>query len=117
MGGTTVDATGALGERSAPANWRIDRNDPLRKLVNERSHTLRVDMLFGSATDRSAMGQVRKAWREHLGLDDAELRLLARTLGFSEAGDSLDGLRERLDPYFGWLGLRRSPSRAELVPL
>jgi hypothetical protein len=51
-------------------NWRINREDPLRKLVNERSHTLRVDMLYASATDRSAMGQIRKFWREHLGIDE-----------------------------------------------
>ncbi|HVM78155.1 MAG TPA: SAVED domain-containing protein [Stellaceae bacterium] len=91
------------------SNWRIDRADPLRKLVNERSHTLRVDMLYGTATERSAMGQVRKFWRDHLGVDETELRALARTLAFSESGDSLDGLRERLDPYFGLVGLRRIP--------
>jgi hypothetical protein len=91
------------------SNWRIDRADPLRKLVNERSHTLRVDMLYATATDRSAMGQVRKFWREHLDISEADLRLLARTLAFSETGDSLEALRERLDPYFGLVGLRRSP--------
>jgi hypothetical protein len=91
-------------------NWRINREDPLRKLVNERSHTLRVDMLYAGATDRSAMGQIRKFWREHLGVDEAELRFLARTLAFSETGDSLEALRERLDLHFRLAGLRRVPS-------
>jgi hypothetical protein len=91
------------------SNWRIDRADPLRALVNERAHTLRVEMLFGTATDNSAMGRVRKLWREHLGITDAELRILARTLAFSETSESLDGLRELLDLHFRAVGLRRSP--------
>lgn len=91
------------------SNWRIDRTDPLRALVNERSHTLRVDMLFGTATDRSAMGQVRKLWREHLEITEDELRILARTLAFSETSESLDGLRELLDLHFRAVGLKRSP--------
>lgn len=92
------------------SNWRIDRNDPLRALVNERSHTLRVGLLFGTATDRSAMGEVRKLWREHLGVTDDELRVLARTLAFSETSESLDGLRELLDLHFRAVGLKRSPA-------
>ena len=33
--------------------------------------------------DREAMGRVRKLWREHLGLTEEELRVVARTLAFS----------------------------------
>lgn len=91
------------------SNWRIDRDDPLRSLVNERSHTLRVDMLFGTKTDRSTMGEVRKLWREHLDITDDELRMLTGTLAFSETSDSLDGLRDLLDLHFKAVGLRRSP--------
>lgn len=91
-------------------NWRIDGQDPLRKLVHNRSHTLRLDRLFGTATDNSAMGGVRRLWREHLELHDDGLRLLARTLAFSEATDSLDELRDALDPLFRIAGLRRIPS-------
>ena len=91
------------------SNWRIDREDPLRALVNERSHTLRVDMLFGTKTDRSAMGEVRKLWREHLDITEDELRLLTGTLAFSETSESLDGLRDLLDLHFKAVGLRRSP--------
>ena len=92
------------------SNWRIDRGDPLRALVNERSHTLRVDKLFGTKTDLSAMGEVRKLWREHLGITEDELRLLAGTLAFSETSESLDGLRDLLDLHFKAVGLRRSPA-------
>lgn len=92
------------------SNWRIDREDPLRALVNERSHTLRVDKLFGTKTDRSAMGEVRKLWREHLGITEDELRLLTCTLAFTETSESLDGLRDLLDIHFKAVGLRRSPA-------
>jgi hypothetical protein len=70
-------------------NWRIDRADPLREVVGNRSSAVRVDRLFGTLTDNSRAGAIRKTWREHLGIDDAELRLLAHTLTFGEATDSL----------------------------
>jgi hypothetical protein len=91
------------------SNWRIDRQDLLKRLIHTRSNTLRLDRLFGTGTDDSGMGRVRKLWREHLGIDDAQLRLFARTLGFSEATDSLDDLRDALDPLFRIVGLRRVP--------
>jgi hypothetical protein len=92
------------------SNWIIDRQDPLRGLVHQRSHTLRLDRLFVPGTERSAMGRVRKLWCDHLGLTEAELRTLARTLALSEVSDSLDGLREALDPFFYAAGLRRIPA-------
>ena len=91
-------------------NWRIDRKDLLKELIHTRSHTLRLDRLFGTATDDSGMGRLRKLWRDHLGIDDTQLRLLARTLGFSEATDSLEDLRDALDPLFRIVGLRRVPA-------
>jgi SMODS-associated and fused to various effectors sensor domain len=89
-------------------NWRIDLKDPLRELIHQRSHTLRIDRLFAGG-DRSAVGALRKLWCEHLGIDESELRLLAQTLAFSEATDSLDLLRENLDPFLHVAGLRRIP--------
>lgn len=91
-------------------NWRIDREDALREIINQRSGTIRLERLFGTKTDRSAMGLVRKTWREHLDIDEAELRLLARTLAFGEATDSLDDLRELLDTRLAMAGLRRVPA-------
>lgn len=90
-------------------NWRVDRDDPLRELIHQRSHTLRLDRLFGTKTERSATGAIRKLWCEHLGIDETALRLLARTLALSEATDSLDQLREDLDPLLQIAGLRRVP--------
>jgi hypothetical protein len=91
------------------SNWSIDRADPLRGLVNQRSHALRVDKLFETKADYSTMGKVRKEWRDHLSITDEELRLLSHTLAFSETSESLEGLRDLLDLHFKTVGLRRSP--------
>nr|WP_245300296.1 SAVED domain-containing protein [Methylocystis bryophila] len=91
-------------------NWRLDRKDPLREMVGSRSGAIRLERLYGSTTDNSKAGAVRKAWREHLGIDETELRRLARTLAFGEAADTLDGLRDHLDILFGLVGLRRIPA-------
>ena len=90
-------------------NWQLDNADPLRGLVRNRSGTLDIGLLYGSLTDNSKMGVVRKIWREHLGIDEDELRLLVRTLAFREATDSLDDLREQIDTLLGFVGLRRVP--------
>lgn len=97
-------------------NWRLDRNDPLRELVGNRSGAIRLERLYGSMTDNSKAGAVRKVWREHLGIDELELRLLARTLAFGEATDTLDALREHLDILFGLVGLRRIPANHSAFP-
>ncbi len=97
-------------------NWRIDLNDPLRNLVHQRSHTLRIDRLFEGGGERSAVGRVRKAWRDHLGIDDDSLRDLAYTMAFSEATDSLSDLRDALDPYLRIAGLRRIPENESSFP-
>jgi hypothetical protein len=78
-------------------NWHIDRTDPLNRLISSRSHALRLEQLFVTSTDRSAMGRVRKLWREHLNIDDDQLKLFARTLAVSSAAESLEGLRDQLD--------------------
>jgi hypothetical protein len=90
-------------------NWRLDNADPLRGLVRNRSGTLDIGLLYGSLTDNSKMGAVRKNWREHLGIDEDELRRFVRTLAFREATDSLDDLREQIDILLGFVGLRRVP--------
>lgn len=97
-------------------NWRLDRNDPLREMIGNRSGAMRLERLYGSSTDNSKAGAVRKAWREHLGIDDAELRILARTLAFGEATDTLDALRDHLDILFAYVGLRRVPANQSAFP-
>lgn len=91
-------------------NWQIDRGDPLGRMINNRSGCLRLERLYGSKTDKSKEGRVRTVWREHLGINEDELRLLAHTLAFGHVSDSLDDLRERLDDVFNVVGLLRVPS-------
>lgn len=97
-------------------NWQADRNDPLRSIVGTRSGAIRVEKLFESKTDRSAIGAVRKAWREHLSLDDDALRAFAGTLSFRAASDSLDEYRDQLDLLFAVVGLRRIAAHESAFP-
>ena len=90
-------------------NWRLDLKDPLREMVSTRSGAIRLDQLYGTKTDNSKAGAVRKAWREHLGIDENEVRILARTLAFGEVTDSLQELRDRLDMTFRAMGLQSVP--------
>ena len=91
-------------------NWRLERNDPLRDMVSTRSGAIRLDRLYGSKTDNSKAGAVRKTWREHLSMNEDELRIFVRTLAFGEVTDSLEDLRETLDMTFLAVGLRRVPA-------
>lgn len=102
--------TGAGARFKLVTNWRIDRGDPLQMLIHKGSDTLRLDRLFDPVTDKRKMAAVRLLWKEHLGVGDEELRRFARTLALAEATDSLDSLRETLDPLFGFCGLRRIPA-------
>lgn len=97
-------------------NWRLDRTDPLRQMIGTRSGAIRLERLYGAATDNSKSGAVRKAWRDHLCIDEDRLRALARTLAFGEATDSLDTLRDHLDVLFAYVGLRRIPANESAFP-
>lgn len=105
------NAPGGSGARfKLVTNWQIARTDPLRPMVNNRSGSMRLDRLYSSKTDKSKDGAVRKAWREHLGIDEGELKVLAHTLAFGHVSETLEDLRERLDEVFGVVGLVRVPS-------
>ena len=90
-------------------NWRIAPNDPLLTLIGKSSDAIDVERLFTGKTDRSRTGKVRRLWREHLEINEEELRDLARVLSIAESAESLETLRTRLDERFAALGLRRVP--------
>ncbi|TCT08970.1 SAVED domain-containing protein [Paralcaligenes ureilyticus] len=90
-------------------NWRIGQADPLHAYINQKSKTLRLKDLFDGTTDRSRAGRIRKLWRDHLGINDRELMLLARTLSLDTDSTSLDDHRDNLDLLFENRGLRRVP--------
>ena len=102
------DGTGCRFE--LVTNWRIKADDPLLELVRKESDALDLDRLFEGKTERGRMGQVRKLWCDHLGLDHAGLALVARTLAVAEAPESLASLRERLDDRFAAVGMKRVPA-------
>ena len=102
------DGTGCRFE--LVTNWRIKAGDPLLELVRKESDALDLDRLFEGKTERGRMGQVRKLWCDHLGLDHAGLALVARTLAVAEAPESLASLRERLDDRFAAVGMKRVPA-------
>lgn len=91
-------------------NWRLRPDDPLMKLVRKESDALDLSSLFDGTTERSQMGQVRKLWREHLGVDDDALRPIVRALAIAETTESLASLRERLDDRFAAVGMKRVPA-------
>jgi hypothetical protein len=87
-------------------NWRIDPTDPMGRMLHARSSTLLVPKLFGTITENSMAGRVRKLWAEHLGITADALRTLVPTLVFGNVRDSLDDLREDLDVRLRLVGLR-----------
>ena len=90
-------------------NWRPKSDDPLNSLVNQRTGSINLDKLYKTKTDKSKMGEVRKAWREHLEINDEELRQVVKTLAFGHTLDTLDEMRSRLDKEFKTFGLKRIP--------
>lgn len=91
--------------RTAPAGARfslitIDRvedGDALAELISGNDNSLLVEKLFDGTTDRSRFGAVRKAWREHLGLNtDHDLQRVVDGLRIFDGYYSLDTLKERV---------------------
>ena len=106
---TQYAADGVGYQFTLVTNWRLTPDDPLQQLVRKESDALDLTSLFDGTTDRSRMGQVRKLWREHLGLDHAGLALVARVLAIAETPESLASLRDRLDDKFAVVGMKRVP--------
>lgn len=90
-------------------NWRLKPDDPLLELVRKESDALDLGRLFNGGP-RSRTGKVRELWCKHLGLDDASLKPVARTLAIAETPESLASLRERLDEKFAAVGMKRVPA-------
>lgn len=106
----TAHAKDGVGARfKLLTNWRIGQQDPLRQLIQQKSKTLRLETLFDNSGDKSRAGQIRKLWREHLGIDDIELRTFVRTLALDTDSTSLEEHREYLDQLLELRGLRRIP--------
>jgi hypothetical protein len=79
-----AEAEGRNGRFTLITPWRVDPDDLLGQLRGTDGQ-LRLSVLFDSTSDRSAVGKVRKAWREHLQLaDDDGLKRLVKHLRILE---------------------------------
>jgi hypothetical protein len=98
--------TGAEARFIIVSPWTIDPNDVLAKLVGNKSGEIRLDVLRKGGP-RSAMGKVRKMWKQRLdlGTDDA-LYVVLRGLRIRCDYPTLDGLRERLNPLLVQAGMK-----------
>ena len=98
------------------SNWHPKSGDALAKLINTRTMGVRLEVLDAGKTDRSEMGKVRKAWREHLGIDDEALRTLAQTLAFGVIPQSPEDQRRLLNDRFEAVGMAPVPLSASTLP-
>jgi hypothetical protein len=105
---SSASATGGPLAFSLVTNWRTDPKDRLGGLISKSTAALRLERLFAGG-NRSEMGKLRRAWLDHLGVDEDGLRLLAEVLRFEEISDSLVVMRDRLDDALAKVGLRRIP--------
>ncbi|ENU95835.1 MULTISPECIES: SAVED domain-containing protein [Acinetobacter] len=90
-------------------NWRVHIDDHLKSLISTRAGNIRTDRLFFSKTDESKDGRIRKAWREHLNINDEQLKKFVHALAIAERADPLNAVRNQLDDLFAFVGLERVP--------
>lgn len=110
-------APGGTGARfRLYTNWRIAVADPLCELIHQRGHNLRLDRMYAGKTLKSATGKLRQSWSDHLNIPDEALRVLARTLAFTETTESLDDCRDRMNQLFHTVGLKPiSPNESSCI--
>lgn len=85
--------------------WTIHPDDPLAAVHSQHDGGIRWDIL-AKGRDNSKMGKLRKAWREHLGLDsDDQLRHILASVRI-ERGPTLEELGRRLNDRLQARGLR-----------
>ena len=92
------------------SNWQPSHSDPLAKLVRANSGAIHLARLREGKTARSAMGQVRQTWLDHLNIPPDELFVLARTLGFVQFNLPFHSTREWLNDKLVVAGLCPIPA-------
>ena len=84
----------------------IKEDDQLNQLISSVDDELRLDKLFVPGGDRSRMGKVRKAWRDHLGLStDDDLRGVLEGLHIKARQKSLESMRDEVNIRVRLVGL------------
>ncbi len=87
------------------APWPVHPDDPLAQLISNYGGELRQHILFDDSGPRSIMGEIRAAWRNHLGLtDDTALARVLRPLRIHTNAGDLQSLQERLNDKLSLAG-------------
>lgn len=94
---------------SLVAPWPVDSDDDLGKLVDTSTGAIRLSVLREGITDASAMGKVRKKWRDVLKVDDEELCEVLQHLCIMPRYETLESARRRLNMGLSGTGLKLIP--------
>lgn len=88
---------------------------PLKGLIRTQNNAIDLDALFAGGP-KSAMGQLRAAWANHLGIDDDALRLVLRTFALNLRIRSGEDIRSHLNDRFARYGLKAVPTNEAGFP-
>lgn len=103
------DQAGSFASRiRLMTNHRVHLDDVLHKLVEQQHHTLKLDEFFQGSTKQSKYWMAREAWKQHLSVDEAELRAFCERLALTSVSESLDDFRQRMDEALHCYGLKPS---------
>jgi len=89
--------------------WPVLPTDPLARLLSTQSGELRFERLFDGSGTASAVGKIRKLWREHLGVDDAGLQVVLTPLRIRIEPTDLEQVKDRLNDALRISGFRPVP--------
>jgi len=89
--------------------WPVLPTDPLARLLSTQSGELRLDRLFDGSGTASAVGKIRKLWREHLGVDDAGLKEVLTPLRIKIEPTDLEQVKDRLNDALRVSGFKPVP--------
>lgn len=85
--------------------WTLDKGDLFSSLIDNDGAIL-LDKLFDGTTDKSRTGKVRKLWRENIGVNNDELRIVLKQFRVRHSEDAGDRLTEKLNLALHNVGLQ-----------
>jgi hypothetical protein len=85
-------------------NRQLTADDPILRHLDSR--TDRLGARFFDAGEKSATGEARRAWADHLGVDESELNRMLEHLRIYPGRDSLEQLERACGIYMEAVGLR-----------
>jgi len=107
----TLRGDGRTPELRLVTNWSWDRSDPVCRCIRGQDNSISTEFL--SASPRSALGEARELWREHLSVDENEFSEFVGSLRLHLGFDCIEELEARVAERMENMGLRHD--RAALV--